>query len=195
MSFFKRSGPVEHIVIFLGNPGREYEETRHNAGFMTADVFAGTHNIKINRLKFSSLTALATIGGKRVFLMKPQTYMNLTGGALWQAMSFYKVPPERVIAVADDVALPVGRLRIRRSGSAGGHNGLRDIIAKCGGEGFMRVKIGVGAVPEGYDMADWVLSKFRGEDEKIIKDAVKHAAAAVESILLNGVDAAMGEYN
>jgi len=196
MPFFKKSSPVSHIVVFLGNPGREYDETRHNVGFQVADVFAERFGAKINRLKFSSLTAMADVSGQRVFLMKPQTYMNLSGGAAWQAMAFYKVPLQNVIAVADDVSLPVGKLRIRRSGSHGGHNGLKDISAKCGGDGFMRLKIGVGSPPhDDYIMADWVLSKFTGDDRLVIDKAVVHAADALETIITQGIDKAMGEFN
>ena len=195
MPFFAKKSPMEYIAIFLGNPGARYDNTRHNVGFMAGDIFAQSAGAKINKIKFSSLTGAATVGGARVFLMKPQTYMNLSGGALWQAMHFYKVPLERVIAVSDDVSLPVGKLRIRAKGSAGGHNGLRDIITKCGGEDFARIKIGVGAPPEGYEMADWVLSKLTGADEKVIRDAVKDAAAALETIITHGVNQAMRDYN
>ena len=195
MPFFSKKPPIEYIAVFLGNPGARYDNTRHNVGFMVGDLFAQSAGVKINKIKFSSLTGICTVGGVRVFLMKPQAYMNLSGGALWQAMHFYKVPLERVIAVSDDVALPVGKLRIRAKGSAGGHNGLRDIIAKCGGEDFARIKIGVGAPPEGYEMADWVLSKFSGADEKVIREAVKDAATALETIITQSVDQAMRDYN
>ena len=196
MFFSRRDKSVSWIVVFLGNPGARYENTRHNAGFITADVAERSANIKINRIKFSSLTALTTLGGQRVFLMKPQTYMNLSGGALQQAMHFYRVPLGNVVVVSDDVSMPMGKLRIRRSGSAGGHNGLKDIIEKCGGDGFPRIKIGVGSPPgEGYDMADWVLSKLSGEDKRLIADAAANAAAALEMIIAGRIDAAMGEYN
>jgi len=163
---------------------------------MTADVIGKSVGIKINRLRFNSLSAIAVLCGQRVFLMKPQTYMNLSGSAVRQAISFYKVPLNNVITVSDDVSLPAGKLRIRRSGSAGGHNGLKDIIAKCGGEEFPRIKIGVGAPPhKDYDIMDWVLAKLAGEDEKIITDAAARAAAALEMIIKKGVEAAMAEYN
>ena len=180
----------------MGNPGPRYANTRHNVGFMTADRLESNIGVKINRIKFDSLTAIAAIGGQRVFLMKPQTFMNLSGGAARHAMNYWKVPLNNVIAISDDVSLPAGKLRIRRSGSAGGHNGLKDIIAKCGGEDFPRIKIGVGAPPhEDYDMADWVLSKLRGDDEILVKSAAEHAAAAMEMIIALGIDRAMEEYN
>jgi len=196
MFFGKKASPVSWIAVFLGNPGARYQNTRHNAGFMTADVIEKSCEVRINKLKFSSLTAIATVGGQRVFLMKPQTYMNLSGGAVRQAMGFYRVPLSNVVAVSDDVSLPAGKLRVRRSGSAGGHNGLKDIIAKCGGDGFPRVKIGVGAPPHAdFDMADWVLAKLSGDDGKLIADAAARAALALESIIARGAEPTMAEFN
>jgi len=196
MFFRNRGEPVSWIAVFLGNPGARYVNTRHNVGFMTADFIEKGLGVKINRIKFNALTAVVTFGGQRVFMMKPQTYMNLSGGALRQAMRFYKVPLSNVVTVSDDVSLPVGKLRLRRRGSAGGHNGLKDIVAKCGGEDFPRIKIGVGAPPnDDYDMADWVLSRFSGEDERLIADAVKNAAAALESVILQGIEVAMADFN
>jgi len=163
---------------------------------MVADAVEKMAGLRINRLKFNSLTALAAIGGKRLFLMKPQTYMNLSGGAVRQAMRFYKVPISNVVVVSDDVSLPTGKLRIRRRGSSGGHNGLKDIIDKCGGEDFPRIKIGVGESSHiDYNMADWVLSKLTGEDYKLIADAAERAALALEAIITGGVEFAMGRYN
>ena len=196
MIFGRKPAPVSWIAVFLGNPGARYMNTRHNAGFMTADITEKNVGTKINKVKFNSLTGTAVIGGYPVLLMKPQTYMNLSGGAVHHAMSFFKVPLSNIIAVSDDVALPIGKLRIRRSGSAGGHNGLKDIIAKCGGEDFPRIKIGVGAPPnEDYDMADWVLAKLSSVDGKLIADAAAHAASALEMIIAQGIDKAMEEYN
>ena len=195
--FFKQKGaPVSWIAVFLGNPGSRYENTRHNVGYMVADAVENKTRVKINRVKFSSLTAMATLGGQSVFLMKPQTYMNLSGGAALQAMKFYKVPLSNVIAFSDDVSLPIGKLRVRRRGSAGGHNGLKDIIAKCGGEDFPRIKIGVGEPPhEEYDMADWVLSKFTVDDKKLISDAAVQAVLALETIITQGIENAMATHN
>ena len=196
MFFRKKTAPVSWIAVFLGNPGSRYENTRHNAGFMAADAVAQSAGVKINRMKFSSLTAIATIGGQGVLLMKPQAYMNLSGGCAAQAMMFYKVPLENVIAISDDVALPPGKLRVRRRGSAGGHNGLKDIIKKCGGEDFPRVKIGVGSPPHAdYEMSDWVLAKLSGEDEKLVSSAANEAANALETIITQGIDPAMAKYN
>ncbi len=196
MLFWKKSGPVSWIVVFLGNPGRKYENSRHNAGFIAADVLQKTAGIKIDRLKYKALTGMGQFGGESVFFMKPQTYMNLSGESVLPAMRFYKVPRERIIVIADDVSLPVGKLRIRRSGSAGGHNGLKDIIAKCGGEDFPRIKVGVGSPPHtDYDMADWVLSSFTGKETDLIKDAAQNAVGAVELIVHDGIDKAMNKYN
>ena len=139
-SMFKKTAGVDWIVVFLGNPGEKYKNTRHNAGFMAAEAVEARTEARIDRLKFKALTGMAQVGQKRLFLMKPQTYMNLSGQAVREAMAFYKVPLERVLVVSDDVTLPLGKLRIRREGSAGGHNGLKDIIARCGGEGFPRIK-------------------------------------------------------
>ena len=196
MFFRNRGTPVSWIAVFMGNPGARYENTRHNAGFMAADAAEKSAGVKINRVKFSALTAVAVLGGQRVLLMKPQTYMNLSGGAVRQAMRYYRVPLGNVVAISDEVSIPVGKLRVRRRGSAGGHNGLKDIIAKCGGEDFPRIRIGVGAPPhEGFDMADWVLSKISGSDEKLIAEAAAGAASALEIILASGIEAAMAEHN
>ena len=196
MLFGRKHEPVSWIAVFLGNPGSRYDNTRHNAGFLSADSVEKNTGIKINRIKFNSLTAVASMGGRRVFLMKPQTFMNLSGSAVALAMRFFKVQLENVLVVSDDVALPAGQIRIRRSGSAGGHNGLKDIIAKCGGEGFPRIRIGVGAPShKDYDIADWVLSKLSGDDAKLIAAATVRAAAALETIVTSGIDTAMAKYN
>lgn len=196
MVFRRKSEQVSWIIVFLGNPGPRYEHTRHNAGFLAADCVEKTAGVRINKMKFKALTAVALLGHERVFLMKPQTYMNLSGDAARQAMSFYKVPLGNVIAISDDAALPMGKLRVRRRGSAGGHNGLKDIIAKCGGEEFPRIKIGVGGPPhEDYDLADWVLSTLSPSDEKLLAGAASKAAAAIMEIINEGVDSAMEKYN
>ena len=196
MFFGRRPERVSWIVVFLGNPGPRYQYTRHNAGFMTADAIEKDAVVRISKVKFKSLTSVASFGNERVFLMKPQTYMNLSGDAIRQAMSFYKVPLDNVLAVSDDVSLPLGKLRVRRRGSAGGHNGLKDIIAKCGGEGFPRIKVGVGGPPKGVgDLADWVLSKLNPAEEKLLAEASQRAAQAVKTIITSGVDAAMEKYN
>ena len=192
--FFAKKPAVSWIIVFLGNPGAKYTNTRHNAGFMTADAVTKKYGVKIDRLKYKALTAQCEIGGEKVFLMKPQTYMNLSGDAVKPAMAFYKVPTDHVLVISDDISLPTGKLRIRRSGSAGGHNGLKDIIAKCGGDGFPRIKIGVGTPPHpDYDVADWVLGVFRNQDAVTMAEAAEKAAEAIESVIKDGVDKAMGK--
>ena len=196
MFSFQHAGPVEWIVVGLGNPGPKYDWTRHNVGFLVVDELADRANIPVQRVKYKALTNTTKLGGKSVLLMKPVTYMNLSGEAVGQAARFYKVPPERILVISDDVSLPQGKLRIRRSGSAGGHNGLKNIILQLGGDGFPRVKVGVGGKPHpDYDMADWVLSKFTGEDAKAMDQAVKRCADAVECLLREGADRAMSRFN
>ena len=196
MFSFKRPGPVQWLVVGLGNPGPKYEWTRHNVGFLVIDQLADRADIPVQKLKFQALTNTALIGGQSVLLMKPTTYMNLSGQAVGQAARFYKIPPERVLVISDDVALPQGKLRIRRSGSAGGHNGLKDIIAHLGGDQFPRVKVGVGGKPHpDSDMAAWVLSTFTGADRKAMEEAIDRAADAVTCLLEQGVDKAMAKFN
>ena len=197
MLFGKRtSGGAEWLIVGLGNPGDKYENTRHNVGFMTVDILAERLRIPVQKLKYKALTNTAELGGQKVLLMKPVTYMNLSGEAVRQAADFYKIHPERVLVISDDVSLPVGKLRIRAGGSAGGHNGLKNIIAQLGSDRFPRVKIGVGEKPHpDYDMADWVLSKFTGEDKKAIDAAILRAADAVECLLKEGPDRAMNRFN
>lgn len=193
---FQKKAAVDWLVVFLGNPGVRFAETRHNVGFMTAEVYEREHGVRIDRSKFKALTGRCLVGDAEVLLLKPQTFMNLSGDAVSQTMRFYKVPLERVLVVSDDVSLDVGKLRLRRSGSAGGHNGLKDIIAKCGGEGFPRIKIGVGQKPHpDYDMAQWVLSTFKDQDAEQIRSAVQRAAQAVDAVITQGMDKAMNEYN
>ena len=194
--FFRKSGGASWLIVFLGNPGREYENTRHNAGFLAADAMEKRLGVKINKLKFHSLTALTRVGGESVLLLKPQTYMNLSGDAVGEAARFYKIPAEKVIVVSDETALPIGRLRVRRSGSAGGHNGLKSIIAALGGENFPRIRLGVGGKPhEDYDMRDWVLSRVTGQDLEALTDAAQRAAKAAVCYIENGPDRAMNEFN
>lgn len=193
---FKRPGGISWLVVFLGNPGTKYEMTRHNAGFMAGDAMAKAQGAAINRSRFKALTGTCNIGGETVMLMKPQTFMNLSGEAVAQAVSFYKLAPDHVIVVSDEVALPIGKLRIRTKGSAGGHNGLKNIIALLGTDQFPRIRIGVGAAPHpDYDMADWVLSSFKGKDAEDILAAAARAAEAVECYITKGADRAMNLYN
>ena len=196
MFFKKDAGGMSWLLVCLGNPGDKYENTRHNVGYMVADEVAGRQGKPIQRLKFKALTNILTISGEKVLVMKPITYMNLSGEAVRPAADFYKLPPERVLVVSDDTALPVGRLRIRVKGSAGGHNGLKSIIQHLGTDQFPRLRVGVGEKPHpDYDMADWVLGKFVGEDKKAIDAAVKRAADAIECILAEGIDRGMGKFN
>ena len=192
----KDSGGPGWMLVCLGNPGEKYENTRHNVGFMVADEVAQRQNKPIQRLKFKALTNLFPISGEKVLVMKPVTYMNLSGEAVRPAADYYKIPPERILVVSDDTALPVGKLRIRLKGSAGGHNGLKSIIEHLGTDQFPRLRGGVGEKPHpDYDLADWVLGTFQGEDKKAIDAAVKRAADAVECIFAQGLDRAMGKFN
>ena len=196
MLFGKAPSGAAWLLVCLGNPGDKYENTRHNVGFMVADEVAERCHAPIQRLKFKALTNVLTISGEKVLVMKPITYMNLSGEAVRQAADFYKLPPERVLVVSDDTALPVGRLRIRKGGSAGGHNGLKSIIQHLGTDQFPRIRVGVGEKPHpDYDMADWVLGKFQGEDRKAIGAAVCRAADAVECLIAQGIDRAMNRFN
>ena len=196
--FFGRdraAGP-EWLVVGLGNPGEKYENTRHNVGFLTVDQLADRANVPVQKLKHRALTNTAEVGGVRVLLMKPVTYMNLSGEAVGEAARFYKIPPDHVLVISDDVSLPIGKLRVRRGGSAGGHNGLKSIIQHLGTDQFPRLRLGVGEKPRpDYDMADWVLGRLQGEDWKAMEAAVDRAADAVECVLAHGVDAAMNRFN
>lgn len=192
----KQTSSLDWILVCLGNPGDKYENTRHNVGFLTADALGERLNKPIQRLKFKALTNVVEYGGCRVLLMKPTTYMNLSGEAVREACQFYKIPPERVLVVSDDVSLPVGKLRLRRSGTAGGHNGLRSIIGQLHSDQFPRLKIGVDQKPHpDYDMADWVLGKFSKEDRKTIDAAIERALDAIECVFSQGMDKAMSQYN
>ena len=188
-------GPVEYIIAGLGNPGKEYENTRHNTGYIAIETIAKERGVKMDKLKYKSLCGECMISGKRVFLMKPATFMNLSGEAVRDAMSFYKVPPERTIIIFDDVSLEQGRLRIRKKGSDGGHNGIKNIIYLTGSDDFPRIKIGIGGKPEEYDLKDWVLGKFSEDDEKIMQESYQKASQAVELMIEGKYDEAMNKYN
>ena len=196
MLFQRDSGGAAWLIVGLGNPGKKYENTRHNVGFQVIDELAERQGKPVQRLKFKALTGLLTIGGEKALVMKPVTYMNLSGEAVRPAADFYKLPPERILVISDDVALAAGRLRIRAKGSAGGHNGLKSIIQHLGTDQFPRIRVGVGEKPHpDYDLADWVLGRPQGEDKKAIDAAVKRAADAVECILTQGLERGMGKFN
>ena len=184
------------MIVGLGNPGREYEKTRHNAGFRAVDLLAEKLGCKIDRLKYQGLYCQTTYSGKKLFLLKPQTYMNLSGRSVLQLSAYFNIPPQRIIVLFDDISLPPGRLRVRPDGSAGGHNGIKSIIAEVGSQAFPRVKIGVGAKahPE-QDLADWVLSAFSAKEEKDLASALERACDAALTIIDNGVPEAANRYN
>ncbi len=188
--------PISWLLVFLGNPGLRYEGTRHNAGFLVADTLARKKDISVTRARFQALTATCRFGKETALIMKPQTYMNLSGKAVSQAARFYHIPPEHILVVSDEVSLPIGSLRVRTKGSAGGHNGLKSIIEALGTENFPRIRLGVGAPPHpDYDMADWVLSVIRDRDAEDMAAAAERAADAVECYLTQGPEKAMNLYN
>ena len=196
--FFKRSGGsgIQWLVVGLGNPGAKYESTRHNMGFLVVDKLAQNEKLKFNKLRFKAWTATWEVGGEKVLLMKPQTYMNLSGEAVGQAARFYKIPADHVLVISDDIALPAGKLRIRAGGSAGGHNGLKNIIQHLGTDRFPRIKVGVGSPQQAeHDIADWVTGKPMGEDQKVIIGALDKAVAAIPVLIEQGVDRAMNRFN
>ncbi len=190
------AAPVSAIVVGLGNPGKEYERTRHNVGFVAVDYIAERLGIKIDRAKYHALVAEAEIGNKRVLLMKPTTYMNNSGVAVAEAASFYKIPPESVVVLHDEISFEPGKMRLRRKGSAGGHNGLKSIIAHLGSEDFPRIKIGVGQKPNPeYDLADWVLGRMPEADAKLLGARLGDIEDSVRLILEGKIDDAMSKYS
>ena len=198
MLFAKKStaNGVDWLLVCLGNYGQKYENTRHNIGFLAAERLIEKNDLKCNRLRFKALTEVIDFGGAKVLLMMPQTYMNLSGEAAGEAARFYKVPPEHVLVISDDVSLPLGKLRVRGNGSAGGHNGLKNIIAHLGTDQFPRVKVGVGAPPNPeYDMVDWVTSGFTKEERKVIDAALDRALDAAACVIEKGVTEAQNKFN
>ena len=183
MLFGTKSTGVEWLVVGLGNPGEKYAKTRHNMGFLTLDLLAEREKLRIDRLKFKAVTAQTTFGGARCLLMKPQTFMNLSGEAVREAAQFYKIPPEKVLVIYDDVSIPVGKIRVRPSGSAGGHNGIKNIIAHLGTDQFPRVKVGVGAPGQEGDMIDWVIGNPSQAERKILQESFERAIGAAECII------------
>lgn len=190
------SGPVEWIIAGLGNPGRQYENTRHNTGFAAVDALADSMHVTIDRLKFKGLTAVGSLMGHRVLLLKPSTFMNLSGQSVQEAMQFYKIPAERVLLLFDDISLPCGRMRIRRKGSDGGHNGVKNILYLTGKDTFPRVKIGVGQKPDaGWDLADWVLSHYSKEESAVMQQVYEKIPQVCSLILDGRLDEAMNRFN
>ena len=184
------------LIVGLGNPGREYEKTRHNAGWRALDKIAAKLNCKVDKGKFQGLYGQTSYAGCKVLLLKPQTYMNLSGRSVLQLSAFFKVPPKRIIVLFDDISLEPGRLRLRKDGSAGGHNGIKSIIAELGSQDFPRVKIGVGAKPHpDFDLADWVLSTFSAAEEKALEPALDRAADAALCIIDKGISEASNRYS
>lgn len=199
-NFFKKSeialGTPEYIICGLGNPGTKYENTRHNAGFMTIDRLADKLSIPVKKLKFKSLTGEAAVNGVKCLLMKPTTFMNKSGEALREAMAFYKLPPEKVILIFDDITQNVGVIRIRKNGSDGGHNGMKNIIYLSGSDTFPRIKIGVGDKPHpDYDLAAWVTSPFKKSEGEALENALDKAISAIGYMVQGEIEAAMNKYN
>ncbi len=184
------------VIAGLGNPGKKYEKTRHNAGFQVIDRLADQYHIDMNLKKHKAVCGVGMIEGNKVFLMKPQTFMNVSGESIQEAVSFYKTDPEtELLVIYDDISLPPGQIRIRKKGSAGGHNGVKSIIGHLGTQAFMRIKIGIGEKPEGYDLADYVLGHFSKEDMKVMSEVYAYAVSAAVSVLTEGPDRAMNDYN
>lgn len=191
----KQSGE-SWLIVGLGNPGREYEKTRHNCGFRALDLLAQQLGCKVDKLKFHGLYGQTSVDGRRIYLLKPQTYMNLSGRSVVQLSAYFHIPPQQIIVLFDDISLEPGRLRIRPDGSAGGHNGIKSIIQELGSQDFPRVKIGVGSKPNPeYDLADWVLSTFSAQEEKALAVSLKNAADAAMTIVDAGVSQAANRFN
>ncbi len=190
------SGSPEFMVVGLGNPGRDYEFTRHNAGFLTLDHIAVEENVEIKKLKYKALISDTVISGHRCLLVKPQTFMNNSGEAVREISQFYKIPPEKIIVIFDDISLPCGKLRIRRKGTDGGHNGIKSIIYHLNSDNFPRIKIGVGAKPHpDYNLADWVLSTFKKDEMEELKKAIAKATEVLPYMLDDEIDKAMNKAN
>ena len=189
-------GTPEFIVVGLGNPGKQYTLTRHNSGFLCIDMLSEKLNFRVDKLKFKSLIADTTINGHRCIVMKPQTYMNNSGEAIRECANFYKIKPENIIVIYDDISLDVGKLRIRRKGTDGGHNGIKSIIYHLNSDQFPRIKVGCGKKPHPeYDLADWVLSEFKKDEQKALESALQNACKAIELLLEKEIDKAMNLYN
>ena len=191
-----KGGRPLYIIAGLGNPGKQYENTKHNVGFLTIDVLAEKLGIRVSKIKHKALTGEGFISGEKVILVKPQTYMNLSGESLRAACDFFKVDPEEgLIVIYDDISLAPGQLRVRKKGSAGGHNGIKNIIAQLGTQNFLRVKVGVGEKPAGWDLADYVLGHFSKEEQVLMEEAFLRAADAASALLTEDVERVMNQYN
>ncbi len=188
-------GKPEWIIAGLGNPGKEYETSRHNTGFLALDTLSGINKIDVRDLKFKALCGRGEIAETSVLLLKPQTFMNLSGQSISEAAAFYKIPMERVIVIYDDISLPAGKLRIREKGSAGGHNGIKNIIERSGTDVFPRIKIGVGGPPASGELVNWVLGSFSDEDRKKLEGSIDNACRAVAEIIKGGCQAAAAKFN
>lgn len=201
MNFFNKdkvikNRNIEYIIVGLGNPGKEYEHTRHNAGFISINKIAEKYNCNLNKLKYKAMVNDCIINDKRVLLMKPQTFMNLSGESVTQAMNFYKIPPENIIIILDDISLDVGRIRIRRKGSDGGQRGMKSIIGLSGSDKFPRIKVGIGEKPNpNWNLADWVLSRFTKDELDTLDKVTDNICGAVEYIIAGNIDKAMSTYN
>ena len=196
--FFNRNktGSVTWLVVGLGNPGSKYENTRHNMGFLALDMLAEKEKFQFSKLRFKAWTATVELGGEKVLVMKPQTYMNLSGESVGEAARFFKIPADHVVVISDDISLPTGKLRIRPSGSAGGHNGLKSIIQHLGSDQFPRIKVGVGSPQHAdHDIVDWVIGKPVGDDAKLLKQTLEKAADAVSAVIAQGPQKAMNQFN
>ena len=195
MPFGMKSSAVDWLIVGLGNPGSKYEHTRHNMGFLTVDLLAEKLGVKLNKVKFTAAYNIVNFAGCKCLVMKPQTYMNLSGEAVREAAQFYKVPADHILVIYDDISLPVGKLRVRPSGSAGGHNGIKNIIAHLGTQDFPRVKIGVAAPGDADDMIDWVIGVPSQAERKILAQSFEKAIDAAECIIIDGCQKAMNGFN
>ena len=196
MLFGTKSSAVDWLIVGLGNPGEKYANTRHNMGFLTVDLLAEKTGVKLNKVKFKAAYNIMSFAGCKCLVMKPQTYMNLSGEAVREAVQFYKIPADHVLVIYDDISLPVGKLRVRPSGSAGGHNGIKNIIAHLGTQEFPRVKIGVGAPAGGGDeMIDWVIGAPSQAERKVLAESFEKAIGAAECIIQKGCQQAMNQFN
>ena len=191
----QEKGQEFFVIAGLGNPGREYAETKHNVGFCVIDRLAEKYHIDVTKFKQKALIGDGTINGKRVLLVKPQTFMNLSGESIREIVNFYKIPQDRFVVIYDDTSMPAGQIRLREKGSHGGHNGIRNIIQQMGTDVFYRIKVGIGEKPNGWDLADYVLSRFPAEERKIMETAFRDAAEAAGVLIAEGPDAAMNRFN